>query len=102
MSVAFVAREGRKVQRTLRLPNTLYEQAKTLVEDENKANSINDFIVAAVAAYIKVMHRKIIDEGFCRMAEDTDYQKEAILITEEFADSDAETVSLLDQDLMGA
>lgn len=84
----------RKVQKTLRLPSTLYEQARTLVEEENKAESINEFIVAALAAYIKAMHRKIIDEEFGRMAEDTDYQKEALLISEEFAESDAETISL--------
>jgi len=98
-AVALAAKMDRKVQKTLRLPNTLYEQAKTLVEEEKKAESINDFIVAALTAYVKAMHRKIIDDAFCKMAEDTDYQKEAILISEEFADSDAETIAIADEDL---
>lgn len=90
-----------KVQTTLRLPRPLYEQAKSLVE-QNKADSVNDFIVAALAAYIKAMHRRIIDEAFVRMSEDSDYQKEALLIAEQFSESDAEALRIGEEDLIGA
>jgi hypothetical protein len=101
MMVSAAARDGRKVQKTLRLPSSLYRQVKTLVKEENKADSINDFIIAALTAYIKAMHRKIIDDAFCRMAEDADYQKEMLLISEEFAESDAETIHLAAEDVIG-
>jgi metal-responsive CopG/Arc/MetJ family transcriptional regulator len=61
---------SQKVQTTLRLPKRLYEQVNCFVE-KNRADSVNEFIVAAVAAYVKAMHRKIIDEAFVRMSERT-------------------------------
>jgi len=92
---------SRKVQTTLRLPIRLYEQVNCFVE-KNRADSINEFIVAAVAAYVKAMHRKIIDEAFVRMSEDADYQKEALLIAEQFFESDAEALKIGEEDLIGA
>jgi hypothetical protein len=89
---------GRKVQKTLRLPAALYEQVRTLVEVKDKADSINDFIVAALAAYIKAVNREFIDQSFHGMAEDADYQKEVQVISEEFAESDAEALALADED----
>jgi len=85
----------RKVQTTLRLPKPLYEQAKGYVSrGETPAETINDFIVAAIQAYTRVLKRRSIDAEFSRMAEDANYQKESQLITEEFAQSDWEALEL--------
>jgi hypothetical protein len=34
--------------------------------------AINDFFIAAICAYVKLMKRKQIDAAFAEMAEDTD------------------------------
>ena len=83
----------RKVQTTLRLPRPLYEQAKSYVsKGETAAETINDFIIAAIQTYTRILKRRSIDAEFSRMAEDANYQKESQLITEEFAQSDWEAL----------
>ncbi len=83
----------RKVQTTLRLPRPLYEQAKILVESGvTAAATVNDLILAALRAYTKMLNRKRIDAEFAKMAEDTNYQKEAQLICEQFEQSDWEAL----------
>lgn len=82
---------------TVRLPQGLYDQAKAYV-DESKVPSLNDLMVHAVQAFLRAAERRRIDAAFARMAEDTDYQKEARLIAEEFEHSDWETIEILDQD----
>ena len=48
------------------------------------------------------MHqRKQIDAVFVGMADDADYQKEAVLLAEEFERSDWEAFQLRDSNLMG-
>jgi len=90
---------NRKVQTTVRLPRTLYEQAKGVVEDRNsEIDSFNDFLVAAITAYLKMLKRRRIDAAFCGVAEDTDYQKEALLISEQFAGSDWEALEIAEKD----
>ena len=91
----------RKTQTTLRLPRRLYEQAKLLVEQQ-KNGSVNDFIVAALSAYVRALERKAIDDAFRGMAHDKRYQREALRVIEEFASSDAETIELSERDLVGA
>ncbi len=94
-----VQEQSRKVQATVRLPRTLYQQAKWFVDDKHTAlESINDFFVAAITAYIKLLRRKRIDAAFCGMAEDTNYRKEALLIAEEFSQSDWEALELTERD----
>jgi hypothetical protein len=84
---------ARKVQTTLRLPKPLYEQAKAYVRrGATAAATMNDFIVAALRAYTKVLERKSIDAAFRHMAEDAAYQKESQLISEEFTQSDWEAL----------
>ena len=87
-------REGKgKVQTTLRLPKPLYEQAKAYVsKGTTAAETINDFIIAAIQAYIKILQRRSIDAEFSHMAEDVNYQKESQLIAEEFTQSDWEAL----------
>jgi hypothetical protein len=83
----------RKVQTTLRLPRPLYEQAKAYVsKGETAAETINDFIIAAIQTYTRILKRRSIDAEFSRMAKDANYQKESQLITEEFAQSDWEAL----------
>jgi hypothetical protein len=91
----------RNVQTTLRLPRQLYERAKQHVERE-QTGSVNDFIVNALAAYVRAVERKAIDDAFCNMANDRRYQREALRIAEQFAASDAEAIELSDRDLVEA
>jgi len=93
---------------TVRLPRPVYEQVKCVVDKERGGGgtgqtriSLNDFIVAAIKAYLKMYRRRQIDAAFAGMAEDADYQKEAKLLAEEFEFSDWEALSLEEKDLEG-
>jgi hypothetical protein len=83
---------------TVRLPRSVYDQAKCLVDKEKGGAgpvvSLNDLFVVAIKAYLKMHRRRQIDAAFAGMAEDTDYQKEAQLIAEEFDYSDWEALRL--------
>ena len=92
---------SRKVQTTLRLPRQLYERAKLFVENGNKG-SVNDLIVNALAAYVRAMERKAIDDAFRPMAGDKRYQGEALRLAEQFSVSDAETIEIGERDLIGS
>jgi len=81
------------------MPRPLYDEARDFVEKEvSPANNINDFFVAAICAYVKLLKRKQIDVAFGKMAEDVDYQKEAMLISEEFAQSDWEAFEIAERE----
>ena len=89
---------------TIRLPRPVYEQAKCIADKESGGRvriSLNDLIVTAITAYLKMYKRKQIDAAFAGMAEDADYQKEAKLIAEEFEQSDWESLRLEEEDLEG-
>lgn len=86
------------VQTTLRLPGSLYRRAKELVARE-RSRSVNEFIVNALAAYVKAMERRSIDDAFAAMKNDDDYQREAVSIAEEFLASDLEAARIADGDL---
>src|ERR1700680_4835716 len=89
---------------TVRLPRRVYEEAKRVVNKESEGGtrvSLNDLIVAAITAYLKVYKRRQIDAAFAGMAEDADYQKEAKLLAEEFEYSDWEAIKLGEDDLIG-
>lgn len=92
---------------TVRLPVRIYEQMRRVVEKEKEGPtgtslSLNDLIVAAITAYLKMYRRKQIDAAFAGMAEDADYQKEAQLLAEEFEVSDWEALRLEEKDLEGS
>ncbi len=88
----------RKVQTTVRLPKPLYEQARACVEKGySAAESMNDFIIAAIEAYMRILRRKRIDAAFAHVAEDADYQKQGQLIAEEFAQSDWEALDIAEE-----
>lgn len=91
---------------TVRLPLPVYDQAKCVIAKEKSegtrtAISLNDFIVTAVKAYLKLLKRRQIDAAFAAMAEDADYQKEATLLAEEFEHSDWEALRLEEYELAG-
>ncbi len=94
-----VAVLSKKVRTTVRLPQPLYDAAREFVQkDVSSAETINDFFVAAICAYVKMWKRKQIDAAFAGMAEDADYQKEAKLIAEEFSASDWEALEITERD----
>jgi hypothetical protein len=81
----------KKVRTSVSLPEPLYLEARSFVEKGiSPTDSINSFFVAAILAYVKLIKRKQIDAKFAAMAEDSDYQKQAQLIAEEFSQSDWE------------
>lgn len=88
---------------TVRLPLPVYEEAKCVVEKENggagPSISLNDLIVTAITAYLRMYKRRQIDAQFACMAADADYQKEARLLAEEFEHSDWEALGLKEADL---
>lgn len=94
---------------TVRLPARIYDQARCVVDREKEKKgatgtslSLNDLIVTAITAYLKMYRRKQIDAAFAGMAEDADYQKEAKLLAEEFEASDWEALQLEEKDLEGS
>ncbi len=81
------------------LPRRLYDEARLFVEqDTSPANTINDFFVTAISAYVRVLKRKQVDAAFAGMGEDADYQREARLIAEEFSPSDWEAFELAERE----
>ena len=101
MAPAIGNRETRAT--TVRLPRPLYDQAKRLVDSEKKNTttflSLNDFFVTAIQAYVKLHRRRQIDAAFAMMAEDSNYQKEASLLAEEFELSDWDALRLGEDEL---
>jgi hypothetical protein len=89
------------LQTTLRLPKKLYERIKSHVQRDQTV-SVNEFIVNALAAYVRAVERKAIDDAFLGMADDKRYQREALMIAEQFAASDAQALELSERDLIGA
>ena len=87
----------KKVRTTVRLPRSLYDEARKFI-DRSEAENINDFFVAAVCMYVKLLRRKQVDAAFARMSEDVHYQEEAKLIDEEFSQSDWEALELGEKD----
>jgi hypothetical protein len=70
------------IQTALWLPKHLYERAKRHAK-RGSPQSLNSFIVSAVAAYVEAVERKVIDDAFAGMANDEEYRREALLIVEE-------------------
>lgn len=88
-----------KVRTTVRVPKPLYEEAQECVQrSDSPASTFNDLIVTAIVTYLKLMKRKQIDAAFSKMAEDANYQKQALLIAEEFSLSDWETLERIEQE----
>ena len=93
------AKVSANVQTTLRLPAPLYERTKDFVK-RGSSRSVNDFIVRALAAYVRAKERRAIDEAFRPMKDDLEYQREALTIAEQFAASDSEAIQIAERDLV--
>lgn len=90
--------ESRKVQTTVRLPHPLYEEAKSVVERRlGNADTFNELMVTALLMYLKLVRRKEIDRAFAGMGEDTDYQKDARILTAEFEQADWEALEFTEK-----
>ena len=88
-----------KVRTTFRLPRALYQEVRGLMEQQAiLAPTFNDFLISAVEAYLKMLKRKRIDAAFAGMADDSDYQKEARSVAEQFAHSDWEALQIAERE----
>jgi hypothetical protein len=86
--MALSARKKDYQTTTVRMPKKTYEEAKTIVETRQDVSSINEFIVEAVKDKLREIAEGEIDAAFAQMANDPDYQREAIATANEFAMSD--------------
>jgi hypothetical protein len=76
---------------TVRLPKSVYEQAKAVVKKGSAAaSSINDFLVEAVQDKLRQLREKEIDAAFAGMANDAEYRQSAIEMAQSFEKSDWE------------
>jgi hypothetical protein len=91
------ARGVAKIQKTIRLPKSLLEEVEEMIRCCRQGESTNDFIVKSMHLRISIIKRKELDAKFSEMSKDTDYQRDAQLIAEEFESSDWETAKLLDE-----
>jgi hypothetical protein len=91
------ARGVAKIQKTIRLPKPLLEEVEQMIRCCRCAESTNDFIVKSMHLRISILKRRELDAKFSDMSKDTDYQRDAQLIAEEFDSSDWETAKLLDE-----
>ena len=93
----------KRVRTTVRLPQPLYDQAKSLVDQEiSPADNINDFFVNAIGAYIEMLRRQEIDAQFARMATDERYKAISKQLDREFAHSDWESLAIAERKARGA
>ncbi len=81
---------------TVRLPEDLYKEAKSLT---NEQISLNDVLVRALQAYLRAWERKRIDAAFASMGTDPAYQSEATAISRAFERSDWEALQISERDL---
>jgi len=91
------ARGVAKIQKTIRFPKPLLEEVEQMIKCCRRGESTNDFIVKSMRLRISILKRKELDAKFAEMSKDTDYQRDAQSIAEEFESSDWETVKLLDE-----
>jgi len=90
----------KKVRTTVTLPKKVYDEARSCVDKNvGPAETIGAFFTAAIVAYLKLLRRKQIDAKFALMAEDSEYQKHAKLISEEFSQSDWEAFESVEKDV---
>jgi len=91
------ARGVAKIQKTIRLPKSLLDEVQQMIKCCRRGESTNDFIVKSMHLRISILKRRELDAKFSEMSKDTDYQRDAQLIAEEFENSDWETAKLLDE-----
>jgi metal-responsive CopG/Arc/MetJ family transcriptional regulator len=85
--------ENRTVRTTLSLPAKLIEECDRAVK-EGKAKSRNDFVALALRHELAAQKRADIDAAFATMADDIEYQAEAVMMNDEFAQADWEALKI--------
>ena len=83
------------VRTTLTLPSDILQATDRAVR-EGKAKSRNEFVALALRRQLAALKRSEIDAAFAEMANDAEYQAEAIKISNDFADADWEAFKLGD------
>jgi metal-responsive CopG/Arc/MetJ family transcriptional regulator len=81
------------VRTTLAIPADLLAETDLAVR-EGKARSRNEFITLALRHELAAQKRLEIDAAFAVMAEDEEYQSEALKIEEEFVRADWEALEM--------
>jgi metal-responsive CopG/Arc/MetJ family transcriptional regulator len=81
----------RRLRTTVALSAELLEEMDARVE-QGEADSRNDFLEKALRNQLAASRRAAIDAEFAKMASDYIYQREAVQITEEFAEADWEAL----------
>jgi hypothetical protein len=76
---------------TLRLPRSVYEQAKAIAV-QAQVGSFNEFVVQAIEEKVRRLTEAEIDAAFAEMANDADYQRSSISFAKEFENSDWEAL----------
>ena|SRR5258707_13743559 len=84
------ARKTEYQNTTVRLPRRVYERARTAVQNSQAASSFNEFVVQAIEQKLQQLTESEIDTAFEQMADDHEYQRQAIALTREFETSDWE------------
>ena len=88
------AGKSSRIQTTIRLPRTVYQRAKSLIEEPGSdIHTFNDLVVEALQAFLRAARRRRIDDAFSMMSSDTAYQEEALKVAEEFEASDWESLA---------
>ena len=81
------------VRTTLSLPEALLKAADRAV-GAGKAKSRNEFVATALRHELAALRRAEIDAEFATMADDEEYQAEAIALLKEFEAADREAFHL--------
>jgi hypothetical protein len=85
-----------KIQRTIRVPKALFDEVERLIKSCGRSESMNDFVVKSMKMRVNALKRRELDAKFSEMSKDTDYQKAAQLMAEEFESSDWEAIRVLE------
>ena len=83
----------RTIRTTLTLPAELLEAADRAVQ-QGLARSRNEFVAQALRHELAAQKRAEIDAAFAAMADDQEYQAEAMTIADEFAKADWEAFQI--------
>jgi metal-responsive CopG/Arc/MetJ family transcriptional regulator len=87
----------RIVRTTVALPADLLEAADNAIRD-GKARSRNELVAAALRRELAAEERTAVDAAFAAMADDSEYQAEALAIEAEFASAGEEAMRLAEAD----
>lgn len=82
-----------RARTTVVIPPELLEAVDRAVS-EGVARSRNEFLAQALRNQLALCHRAAIDEAFAGMADDSDYQREAVEVTRAFETVDAEALGI--------